>query len=105
MPRARRFQVLVATDGSASARAALATAVRFPWPAETRGSAVVVKQVRADYRRSILLSALDRTSEVRQCPRRCGYRGVVTVEEPGLFASTSRELGDGDESKRAGLRR
>lgn len=64
MPRAKRFQVLVATDGSASARAALATAVRFPWPAETRGSAVVVKQVRADYRRSILLAALDRTSEV-----------------------------------------
>jgi len=64
MPRAKRFQVLVATDGSASARAALATAVRFPWPAETRGSAVVVKQVGADYRRSILRAALDRTSEV-----------------------------------------
>ena len=43
MPRARRSQVLVATDGSASARAALATAVSFPWPAEARGSAVVAK--------------------------------------------------------------
>ena len=63
MPRAKRFQVLIATDGSASARAALATAVGFPWPADVRGSAVVAKQVRADYRRSILLAALDRTSE------------------------------------------
>ena len=63
MPRAKRFHVLVATDGSASARAALAAAAFFPWPAETRGSAVVAKQVRADYRRSILLAALDRTSE------------------------------------------
>ncbi|HEX8028757.1 MAG TPA: universal stress protein [Vicinamibacterales bacterium] len=64
MARAKRFHVLVATDGSAPARAALATALSFPWPAEAGGSAVVAKQVRADYRRSILLAALDRTSEV-----------------------------------------
>jgi len=41
----------------------MTTAVRFPWRGGTRGSAVVAKQVRADYRRSILLAALDRTSE------------------------------------------
>ena len=58
-----RFHVLIATDGSTSARAAITTAVRFPWPGGTRGSAVVAKQVRADHRRSILLAALDRTSE------------------------------------------
>src|SRR5512134_1998671 len=58
-----RFHVLIATDGSTSARAAITTAVRFPWPGGTRGSAVVAKQVRADYGRSILLAALDRTSE------------------------------------------
>jgi nucleotide-binding universal stress UspA family protein len=63
MPRAKRFHVLVATDGSASARAALATAVRFPWPADARGSAVVARQVRTDYRRSIVMAALDRTSD------------------------------------------
>jgi hypothetical protein len=45
------------------ARAALTTAVRFPWPVGARGSAVVAKQVRAEYRRSILLAALDRTAE------------------------------------------
>lgn len=63
MSPAKRFHVLIATDGSTPARAALTTAVRFPWPVGTRGSAVVAKQVRAEYRRSILLAALDRTAE------------------------------------------
>lgn len=63
MSPATRFHVLIATDGSTPARAALTTAVRFPWPAGARGSAVVAKQVRADYRHSILLTALDRTAE------------------------------------------
>jgi nucleotide-binding universal stress UspA family protein len=39
------------------------TAVRFPWPAGARGSAVVAKPLRAEYRRSILFAALDRTAE------------------------------------------
>jgi nucleotide-binding universal stress UspA family protein len=64
MPATHRFHVLIATDGSSSARAAMTTAVRFPWPAGTRGSAVVAKEVRRDYRHSILLAALDRTSEI-----------------------------------------
>jgi len=63
MASTKRFHVLVATDGSTSARAALTTAVRFPWPNAARGSVVVAKQTRADYRRSILLAALDRTAE------------------------------------------
>jgi len=57
------FHVLIATDGSAAAKAALKTAVRFPWPSGANASAVVARQVRADYRRSILLAALDRTAE------------------------------------------
>jgi len=63
MPQTQRFHVLIATDGSAASRAAMTTAIRFPWPARSQGSAVVAKQVRAEYRRSILLTALDRTSE------------------------------------------
>ena len=71
MSPAKRFHVLVATDGSTPARAALTTAVRFPWPEGTRASAVVATHVRADYRRSILLGALDRTAELtaRQAER------------------------------------
>ena len=64
MSPTEQFRVLIATDGSTPARAAMTTAVRFPWPGGTRGSAVVAKQVRPEYRRSILLTALDRTSEV-----------------------------------------
>jgi len=63
MARMKRFHVLIATDGSTSARAAMTTAVRLPWPSGSRASAVVAKQVPADYRRSILLTAQDRTSE------------------------------------------
>lgn len=35
------FRILVATDGSPAARAALATCVRFPWPGDSRARAVV----------------------------------------------------------------
>ncbi len=63
MPATKRFHVLIATDGSTSARAAMTTVIRMPWPAGSQGSAVVAKQARADYGRSILLTALDRTSE------------------------------------------
>ena len=64
MARTRPFHVLMATDGSASARSALGTAIRFPWPADARGSVVVARQTPAEYRRSVLLAALDRTSDV-----------------------------------------
>lgn len=60
----RHFNVVIATDGSPAAKAAVATAVRFPWPDGTRACAIVAKQVRADYRLSILLTALDRTAEI-----------------------------------------
>ncbi len=63
MTRMKRFHALIATDGSAAARAAVATAVRFPWPDGSRAFAVVAKQGPADYRRSILLAALDRTAD------------------------------------------
>jgi nucleotide-binding universal stress UspA family protein len=63
MTHVKRFHVLIATDGSRAAKAAVATAVQFPWPNGTRAFGVVAKQVRADYRRSILLAALDRTAE------------------------------------------
>jgi len=64
MTRAKHFNILIATDGSPVAKAAVTTAVQFPWPDGTRAFAVVAKQVRADYRRSILLAALDRTAEL-----------------------------------------
>lgn len=42
--RRRPFSVLVATDGSQPARAAVAAAAAFPWPRGTRASGVVARQ-------------------------------------------------------------
>ncbi len=43
MSHASSFQLLIATDGSSSARAAMVTAVGFPWPAGSRAHGVVVR--------------------------------------------------------------
>jgi len=63
MATQREFRVLVATDGSRHARAAIATTLHFPWPARTRVRAISARRTRAEYRRSILLTALDRGAE------------------------------------------
>jgi nucleotide-binding universal stress UspA family protein len=103
MAPTKRFHVLIATDGSASGRAAMATAVRFPWPAGTSASAVVVKQVRRDYRLSVLLAALDRTSEfiARSASRTLSKRWpdgaarvVLTVPIDGILAEARRVRAD-----------
>lgn len=103
MARTKRFHVLVATDGSPSARAAVRTAVQFPWPDPDQGSVVVAKQVTADYRRSILLSALDRTSELvaRQASRAISKRwpaapARIVDAEPvdGILAEARRVRAD-----------
>ena len=43
---AAAFRVLVATDGSSQAHAAIATVATFPWPVHTRVQAVVARQGR-----------------------------------------------------------
>ena len=63
MARQRELRVLVATDGSRHAQAAIATTLHFPWPARTRVRAISARRTRAEYRRSILLTALDRGAE------------------------------------------
>ena len=75
----RVFRVLVASDGSASAKAAVATAVRFPWPARTRVQGVTASLVPADYKRSILLRSLDRDASVTAI----GARRTLSRRWPG----------------------
>ena len=82
MAKARSFRVLVATDGSPHARAAVTTAVNFPWPNDTRVRVIVARTTRAEYRRSILLTALDRSAEVAaESARRSLSRRWPDVEE------------------------
>ena len=64
MAREKEFRVLVATDGSRQAQAAIATAVHFPWPARPRVRAVIARRTRKAYTRSILLTAIDRGAEI-----------------------------------------
>ncbi len=63
MARKRELRVLVATDGSRHAQAAIVTTLHFPWPARTRVRVMSARRTRAEYRQSILLSALDRWAE------------------------------------------
>jgi nucleotide-binding universal stress UspA family protein len=57
------LRVLVATDGSRDAQAAIATTMHFPWPTGTRVRVISARRTGAEYRRSILLTALDRGAE------------------------------------------
>ena len=63
MARKRVFRVLIATDGSSHAQAAITTAMQFPWPVESRVRVVIARNPRAEHRRSILLAALDRSAQ------------------------------------------
>jgi nucleotide-binding universal stress UspA family protein len=63
MARESAFRVLVATDGSRHAQAAITTAIQFPWPDGSRVRAVIARNPRAEHRQSILLAALDRSAE------------------------------------------
>ena len=57
------FRIVVATDGSSQARAAITSVLTAPWPAETHVRAVIARRSRAPYGRSILLSALDESAD------------------------------------------
>ena len=63
MATQRELRVLVATDGSRGAQAAIATTMHFPWPARTRVRVISARRTGAEYRQSILLAALDRGAE------------------------------------------
>ena len=61
--RTAEFRIVVATDESSQARAALATVLSVPWPAETHVRAVIARQNRSPYTRSLLLTSLDRRAD------------------------------------------
>jgi|SoiMethySBSTD1v2_1073268.scaffolds.fasta_scaffold00205_33 nucleotide-binding universal stress UspA family protein len=61
--RTADFRILATADGSAPARAAVATLVDVPWPESARVRVVAARNTRAPHRRSILLSALDQSAD------------------------------------------
>ena len=106
MPLSRRakvsataFRVLVASDGSIHSRRATSVAVEFPWPEPSHGRAVVARRTRAEYRRSILLTALDRNADLagraarRALSRRWAEADVAIVDKApadGVLAEAGR---------------
>ena len=88
--RTADFRIVVATDGSSQARAAIATVLAVPWPAETHVRAVIARQIRAPYSRSILLSALDQSADEgaararRTLARRWPSAEAVVVEKAAV---------------------
>jgi nucleotide-binding universal stress UspA family protein len=69
MARTRPFRVLVATDGSPNARAAVAVAVSFPWPRGARAHAVVAGRPEAGGRTASPLQGTLARSAVRIAAR------------------------------------
>ena len=63
MTRPKDFRVLIASDGSLSATAAVASARRFPWPEGTLAFGVVARERVSDEHRAPLRAALDRASK------------------------------------------
>ncbi|MCC7418484.1 MAG: universal stress protein [Acidobacteria bacterium] len=86
--QAGRFRILIATDGSRQARAAIATTLAFPWPVDAHVRVVAARRTRAEYRRSILLAALDRSADAaagrarRALSRRWPEIEAVVVDRP-----------------------
>jgi nucleotide-binding universal stress UspA family protein len=81
MARERELRVLVATDGSRDAKAAIAYTSHFPWAARTRVRVVSARRIRSEYRQSLLLAALDRSAEkAAESARRTLSRRFPDVE-------------------------
>ena len=86
--RTAAFRIVVATDGSSQARAAVATVLGVPWPAETDVRAVIARQSRAPYSRSILLSAQISNENAERArhslERRWPRAEAVVVDKPAI---------------------
>lgn len=87
MAISKRHRILIATDGSPSAQAALATAVKFPWSASARARAVVARPdsltgASADAR-AVLVPIAEATanSARRVLTSRWGKAEIISLDE------------------------
>jgi nucleotide-binding universal stress UspA family protein len=63
MARPKEFRVLIASDGSLPATAAVVSARRFPWPEGTLAFGVIARERVSHQQRQTLRTALDRASK------------------------------------------
>jgi nucleotide-binding universal stress UspA family protein len=87
----RSFDVLVASDGSAPARAAVATAAALSWPAHARLHAVAVRELGLDLggpaRDELEAAAREASERARQVLARAGVRASAAVLEGPVGAA------------------
>ena len=97
----RRFPVLVATDGSPQARAAVETAIAFPWPRGSAGHGIVARGTVLTEATPAVWEALQELgrAEARRAERRLRRRWpnaeVVVTDAPPVqgILGQSRKLG------------
>ena len=88
MAAANAHRVLIASDGSPAADAALAAAGKFPWPAATRGRAVMARfpwlHTESEVAQAALVQSFDRAASAtrRALGKRWKDADVIIVEEP-----------------------
>ncbi len=87
MAISKRHRILIATDGSPSAQAALATAVKFPWSASARARAVVAHPdsltgASADARAGLVpIAEATANSARRVLTSRWGKAEIISLDE------------------------
>jgi nucleotide-binding universal stress UspA family protein len=100
---ARAFRILAATDGSSSARAALATAIAFPWPQPSSARAVVALGPTSSRMRGALRAAATRALYAQTDParrtlaRRWSHADAVALHEApadAIFSEARRFRAD-----------
>jgi nucleotide-binding universal stress UspA family protein len=102
MKKARGFRVVVATDGSAAARAAVAMTVAFPWPIRTQVEGVVARHypaaVAAEVSAPVWAGLQKGSVQVADAARRALRRRwpaaeVVVLDRPPVEAILARARG------------
>lgn len=84
----KQHRILLATDGSPSAQAALATAAKFPWPPSSRAQAVVARSnwlpARSEQARAAVEESFKGVADEarRALARRWPETKVVFIDEP-----------------------
>lgn len=103
MARTREFRVVVGTDGSPGARAAVAVALEFPWPARSQAEGVLARarpMVVADWPAPVWAAvdeSLDRaaTAARRALKARWPTADVVILDKPPAEAIVAEARGAG----------
>ena len=96
MVTGKQQRILIATDGSGPAQDALATALKFPWPASSRAYAVVARfpwpPPESEHARAAVARSFEAAADAarRALKRRWPGSRVVVVDAPACRRDSRR---------------